>query len=52
MEFWASPEVKDDLEAFPVPGNYTTKGLELSFGINKNVNEADYQVLNDYVNIC
>lgn len=49
MEFWASPEVKDDLEAFPVPGDYTTKGLELSFGINKNVNDEDYKILNDYV---
>lgn len=49
MEFWASPEVKGDLESFPVPGEYTTKGLELSFGINKNVSDEKYEILNDYV---
>ncbi len=49
MEFWASDKVKDDIEAFPVPGKHTTKALELSFGINKNVSGVKYEMLNDYV---
>jgi multiple sugar transport system substrate-binding protein len=49
MEFWASDKVKDDIEAFPVPGKHTTKALELSFGINKNVSDAKYEILNEYV---
>jgi len=49
MEFWASPEVKGDIEAFPVPGKHTTKALELSFGINKNVKGERYNLLNEYV---
>ena len=49
MEFWASPEVKDSIEAFPVPGSYTTKALELSFGINKNVSDERFEVLNGFV---
>ena len=49
MEFWASPEVKDSIEAFPVPGGLTTKALELSFGINKNVDEQRFALLQGFV---
>ena len=49
MEFWASDKVKDDIEAFPVPGKHTTKALELSFGINKNASGSKYEMLNNYV---
>ncbi|MGD6730469.1 MAG: ABC transporter substrate-binding protein [Pleomorphochaeta sp.] len=49
MEFWASDKVKDVIEAFPVPGKHTTKALELSFGINKNISGAKYELLNEYV---
>ncbi len=49
MEFWASPEVKDSIEAFPVPGGTTTKALELSFGINKNVSQERFEMLQGFV---
>ncbi len=49
MEFWASPEVKDSIEAFPVPGGVTTKALELSFGINKNASDERFELLQGFV---
>ena len=49
MEFWAADEVKGSLEAFPVPGSATTKALELSFGINKNVDDERFTLLNEFV---
>lgn len=49
MEFWASPEVKGSIEAFPVPGSVTTKALELSFGINKNVDDVRFEMLQGFV---
>lgn len=49
MEFWAADEVKDSIEAFPVPGSATIKALELSFGINKNVEEERFALLNEFV---
>lgn len=46
MEFWAPEDAQ--LYAFPVPGT-TTAFAELTFGISKNVSEAKYEVLNDFV---
>lgn len=47
MEFWAPETAK--LRAFPVPGGMTHNYSELSFGINKNVNDAKYEVLNNFI---
>ena len=49
MEFWASDQVKDAIEAFPVPGSATTRALELSFGINTNVDDERFELLNEFV---
>ena len=49
MEFWAAEDVKGSLEAFPVPGSATVKALELSFGINKNVDDGRFALLNEFV---
>lgn len=47
MAFWA-PDTAN-LKAFPVPGGKTHSYAELSFGINKNVADAKYDVLNDFI---
>ena len=49
MEFWAADAVKGSLEAFPVPGSATTRALELSFGISKNVDDERFALLNEFV---
>ncbi len=49
MEFWAPQEVKEKFKAFPVPSGQTHNSAELSFGINKNVSDTKYQLLNDFV---
>lgn len=47
MEFWA-PEGAE-LYAFPVPGKKTTSNAEVSFGINKNVSDEKYELLNEFI---
>ncbi len=49
MEFWASDEVKKRIKAFPIPSGLTHHSAELSFGINKNVSDERYAVLNDFI---
>ncbi len=52
MEFWAPEEIKDKIMAFPVPSNNSNIVYALSeptFGINKNVNDEKYKVLNEFV---
>ncbi len=47
MEFWAPNKINSF--AFPVPGGQTHNVAELSFGISKNVSDAQFKVLNEFV---
>ncbi len=52
MEFWAPEEIKGKMMAFPVPSDNNDIVYALSeptFGINKNVSDEKYQILNDLV---
>ena len=47
MEFWAPNKINSF--AFPVPGGQTHNVAELSFGISKNVSDAQFKILNEFV---
>lgn len=53
MEFWAPEDVKEKMLAFPVPEYDKAKSIyvltEPTFGINKNVSDEKYAVLNDVI---
>lgn len=53
MEFWAPDDAKVRMKAFPVPHDnadgYQKMAGEPTFGINKNVSDEKYAVLNDLV---
>ena len=54
MEFWAPEDMKDKMLAFPVPDGENDSDIvytnaEPTFGINKNVSDEKYAVLNDFI---